>query len=726
MNARKTEKTKNKKILRVAMMFFAMIMVSIAVVGCTPNVLKKKAFPKPSKVIVSLGDSYSSGEGIEPFYDQNASNEQKAESQDWLAHRSQNSWPGMLTLSDGGGTMAEHRGSNWFFAAASGAEIKHMLGSQKKEYDFQNDLSFKKSKDLSPQLNIFESMGGKKADYVTLTLSGNDVGFEKIITAGTKIPEFLKPGNLSDLLDNALDRFDGNMEVKGTEIPTTVRTGEGIRDDLNKAYKDIARKAGNDAKIIVAGYPTLLSEETDIKSFFSTENAKMINEAVIKFNRKIEREVSICKAEGMEIYFVSVEEAFAGKEAYSSGVSYINKVMVTQPEDLTMNFPPTSAYSIHPNLEGAKAYAKCVQKKINELEKEQERDVVLTLDVSGSMAGEPLEETKKASSNFINTILKRDASVGIVAYDDMAMRLSDFNTDERYLTNIVQGISDGGGTNIEAGLAEAYNMLQVSNSDKKIIVLMSDGEPNEGKVGGELIDFADEIKSDGVSIYTLGFFGDIGNKSSAQALMERIASDGCHYEVANANDLVFFFGDVADQLNGQKYTYVRIACPVDVSVSHKGETLNSSEDNFCARTDFGTLTFEENEEPSDDRIKILRLKDGIDYDVHIEGTGRGTMDYTIGFTDENGQYSDLRKFRNIPITKRTIIDTVAKSSKTTVLNVDKNGDGKYDEKYRAKENGRGKIVDYTYLYYIAGGVTALILLFMVVMIIKRKFQKDNL
>src|SRR5699024_10707814 len=117
------------------------------------------------------------------------------------------------------------------------------------------------------------------------------------------------------------------------------------------------------------------------------------------------------------------------------------------------------------------------------------------------------------------------------------------------------------------------------NAKKKIIVLMSDGEPNEGKEGEELIAYADAIKSDDVLIYTLGFFENItGDKAYAQSMMERLASDGCHYEVASAEDLVFFFEDMADQINGQKYIYIRIACPVDVTVTYNGETLCSAED----------------------------------------------------------------------------------------------------------------------------------------------------
>lgn len=343
-----------------------------------------------------------------------------------------------------------------------------------------------------------------------------------------------------------------------------------------------------------------------------------------------------------------------------------------------------------------------------------ERDIVLVLDVSGSMSGTPMEETKKASINFIETVLEKDASIGIVTYDNSANRASDFSVNKSSLENIVSGIYDGGGTNIEAGLREAQDMFGSSNAKKKIIVLMSDGEPNDGKEGDELVAYANEIKDSGVLIYTLGFFGNLdGAKSSAQVLMERIASDGCHYEVANADDLVFFFEDMADQINGQKYIYVRIACPVDVSVTYKGQTLNSAEDDLNLRTDFGTLTFEENEEAggdgTDDRVKVLRLKEGADYDLQLVGTGHGLMDYTIGFMDDEGNYSDLRKFENVKITKRTVIDTVAANSKESILNIDENGDGKYELRLRAGENGYGEEIKWDYLIYLVVGGCAVLL-----------------
>ena len=358
-----------------------------------------------------------------------------------------------------------------------------------------------------------------------------------------------------------------------------------------------------------------------------------------------------------------------------------------------------------------------------------ERDIVLVLDTSGSMAGTPLEETKDASSSFVDTVLEQDASIGIVTYTSDAEQNADFSVSNSHLQEIISNISSGGGTDIESGLSEANAMLSTSHAKQKIIVLMSDGEPNDGKVGEELIAYADQIKDSGITIYTLGFFESLGNKSSAQALMEQIASDGCHYEVSDADSLVFFFGDIADQINGQKYIYIRIACPVDVLVNYEGETLDSNEETLQTRTSFGTLTFEESEEQGDvedgvdNRIKTLRLKDGVAYDIRIEGTARGRMDYTIGFMDDNGEYTDQRRFENIRISRSTVIDTVASYEDTTELNIDEDGDGKYDLKYRAKANEKGEVVDYTRMIYAVMAVAFCILVVVVVAVAKRRIRK---
>ena len=111
------------------------------------------------KIMVSLGDSYSSGEGIEPFYGQNEKISKKVNNPDWLAHRSEKAWSGMLSLSTVNGVMSENRNKNWFFVAASGATTQNIRYNFLKEYD---KSGYKGSYSLAPQLAIFDELGGKQ------------------------------------------------------------------------------------------------------------------------------------------------------------------------------------------------------------------------------------------------------------------------------------------------------------------------------------------------------------------------------------------------------------------------------------------------------------------------------------------------------------------------------------------------------------------------------------
>lgn len=79
------------------------------------------------KIVVSLGDSYSSGEGIEPFYGQDKPISERVKDQDWLAHRSENSWPGRLEFPQGVLSDETNKDIYWFFRATSGAVTRSIL-----------------------------------------------------------------------------------------------------------------------------------------------------------------------------------------------------------------------------------------------------------------------------------------------------------------------------------------------------------------------------------------------------------------------------------------------------------------------------------------------------------------------------------------------------------------------------------------------------------------------
>ncbi len=698
---------------------------------------------KGSGIIVSFGDSYSAGEGITPFFGQDKDPKEKVEDPDWLAHRSTKSWPSRLKLN--GEKMV--RGENWYFVAASGAETVHINGKFKKEYDYEGLEHYK---ELDPQIDIFKQLqtDGKTPEYITITMGGNDAKFSDVV---------------SDALVSSVTDIN-LVSMKLASIWQDFYRDGGIRDKLIASYVDIYETAkttfGKEPKIIVVGYPELINEK-DNNVWFSDEVAKIVNESVRRFNDEIENIVNHCKTRNhMKICFVSVEEKFADHKAYSKD-PYINKVdFFANSEDLDNSWGINpSAYSMHPNDKGAQVYADCVNAKIKELEKDEgasewpeakrseELEVVLVMDTSGSMDGAPLDEAKNAAKNFVSTIVgESGASLGIVSYDTKGYKLSDFSRNQYSLERIIDNMHTGGSTNIQDGLSIAAGMLRESTAKRKLIVLMSDGLPNVGFTGERLIQYANQIKDEGVYIYALGFFQGMGyGVSSAESLMNQIASEGSYFNIGSSEQLKLFFGDISDELSGTKYIYIRIACPVDVTVEFNGQVLSSVGAKVSQRTEFGTLTFEDNPNgnsySSDNRIKVLRLKEGEAYDVKIEGNGTGQMKYTIGFMNENGEYDDLREFEPIEITESTIIDTTAEYTKTSVLNVDSDGDGDYDKKIKVSGKTRaGEDDDEEYalnkkakkiknivviICVVAAGFTFVIFLIVVIriLVIKRSNKK---
>lgn len=128
-----------------------------------------------------------------------------------------------------------------------------------------------------------------------------------------------------------------------------------------------------------------------------------------------------------------------------------------------------------------------------------------------------------------------------------------------------------------------------------------------------------------------------------------------------------------DNMESKSYIVIRIACPVDVKISNKNGTLNSASGDLTTFAEFGRLDFI----GKNDEIKMLCL-DEDKYNVVLNGTGNGTMNYEIRWFNKNNKLVTSRTFSDIPINENTIITTSTDKNKNIVLNVDLNGDGIVD------------------------------------------------
>ena len=342
--------------------FILFVLFSLAFSVAYPEGAEKK------RVLVALGDSYTSGEGIKPYYGQDAPFSEKCKNPDWLAHRSESGWPGMLRLPGVDGVLADHRGENFFFAAASGARTGHLFLLTDEERKNGMTAEFEKTyrrggvsgtATLPPQLDIFDELDekGLKADYVVLTIGGNDVKFRDVITVSVLRLTTAQPGETN--IDKGMALLEQQYE-----------TGD-VRRQIKRAFLDVAARAGDQACILVAGYPYPLIDDAK-DGVFSRDSAMILNEAVYFFCTELISIVDECRSEGMNICYVGVSNVFKGHGAYSHD-PYINPVrLLADKQDLDA-LAVVDSGSLHPNLKGAEAYARCVQDAIDRLEAGSER-----------------------------------------------------------------------------------------------------------------------------------------------------------------------------------------------------------------------------------------------------------------------------------------------------------------------------------------------------------------
>lgn len=111
--------------------------------------------------------------------------------------------------------------------------------------------------------------------------------------------------------------------------------------------------------------------------------------------------------------------------------------------------------------------------------------------------------------------------------------------------------------------------------------------------------------------------------------------------------------------------------------------MSSSQSSYSDTASFGTLQLLGKNKD----IKVLSLDPSAVYDIQLNGTGSGTMNYSVNYLDDSDAIIDYRTFESIPITPTTKIDSNTNNSAGDItLNLDEDGDGTVDKVYSAAVN----------------------------------------
>ena len=113
---------------------------------------------------------------------------------------------------------------------------------------------------------------------------------------------------------------------------------------------------------------------------------------------------------------------------------------------------------------------------------DRDTDIIMVLDISGSMSGDKLDRVKQDSTELIESLLSnQNNQVALITFDTSSTIVSDFTNDKVALINQINSLQYTGSTNYYQALVNVDTILQdyqKTNNKEVIVLFLTDGYPN--------------------------------------------------------------------------------------------------------------------------------------------------------------------------------------------------------------------------------------------------------
>ena len=135
-------------------------------------------------------------------------------------------------------------------------------------------------------------------------------------------------------------------------------------------------------------------------------------------------------------------------------------------------------------------------------------DIMMALDISGTMLGEDLKPNRLEAAKAVATefvISRPNDQIGLVVFAGESFTQCPLTTDHADLVNLFQSVKFGmieDGTAIGLGLANAVNRMKDSPTKSKVVILLTDGSNNRGDIDPQTA--AEIAKTFNIRVYAIG------------------------------------------------------------------------------------------------------------------------------------------------------------------------------------------------------------------------------
>lgn len=131
---------------------------------------------------------------------------------------------------------------------------------------------------------------------------------------------------------------------------------------------------------------------------------------------------------------------------------------------------------------------------------EKPMSVVMLIDLSGSMKGEPIFEAKKAAKQFAEQVGAADR-IAVVSFSSEVIVVNRFTANKAEVAVSIDSLAVKGETRLHDAIAMAFELIAAESSERKAIVILSDGGDTRSTRSGEEV--TDLASSAGVPVYAI-------------------------------------------------------------------------------------------------------------------------------------------------------------------------------------------------------------------------------
>jgi tight adherence protein B len=187
--------------------------------------------------------------------------------------------------------------------------------------------------------------------------------------------------------------------------------------------------------------------------------------------------------------------------------------------------------------------------------------VVLTIDVSGSMQGAPINQARAAAGAFVQSLQPVDQAAVISFGNQVAVR-EGVSADRNATLAAISGLNAAGNTALYSAVAESVNVARAATLPRKAIILLSDGL-DFGGVSRTTRDQALAAAAEArIPIYAIGLGADID-----RAFLEALArqSGGAFLVAPDPSTIPALYAQLSQLLRSQYIVTLRSNAPADLA-----------------------------------------------------------------------------------------------------------------------------------------------------------------